>query len=238
MKLLSFIIVLIALAGTAWWHRHTLYPRMELALLMYGEMGIDISHHQGNIDWQAVRTSDVRFAYMKATEGRDFKDKRFDENWQAARAAGLPVGAYHFFSPCRPGAEQAAHFINIVPNEADQILPHAVDAEQLGPCRYGKLVDDIAREIEIFLNLTEQHYGLRPIIYTDRAFHEAELERKLIGETFWLRSLIYPPSYRKENWAIWQYHNRGTRPGITGPVDLNVVRGTLRDKIVTQNRKR
>ena len=66
------------------------YPWLEPARLLYDVHGIDVSHHQGAIDWQAVAGDGVAFAYIKATEGGDFTDRRFAENWAAAVAAGSP----------------------------------------------------------------------------------------------------------------------------------------------------
>ena len=73
----------------------------------YPVRGIDVSHHQGPIDWQRVAADDVAFAVIKATEGGDHVDDAFATNLREARAAGLAVGAYHFFTFCRPGGDQA-----------------------------------------------------------------------------------------------------------------------------------
>src|SRR6476620_6575337 len=89
----------------------------QLAPLWYGVIGIDVSNHQGDIDWSALAGSNVAFAYIKATEGGDFRDKRFQLNWEGAKKAGITRGAYHFFTQCRPGAEQAKNFIATVPRE-------------------------------------------------------------------------------------------------------------------------
>ncbi|MCX5789579.1 MAG: GH25 family lysozyme [Elusimicrobia bacterium] len=64
----------------------------------YPVRGIDVSHHQGAIDWSAVGREGMVFAYMKASEGADMKDPRFEENWRGAQQAGLAPGAYHYFS--------------------------------------------------------------------------------------------------------------------------------------------
>lgn len=69
----------------------------------------------------------------------------------------------------------------------------------------------------------EAHYGLRPLIYTTREFHDAYLAGGFEAERFWIRSLVIPPRFRKAQWVVWQYHNRGRRAGVTGPVDLNVL---------------
>lgn len=72
---------------------------------------VDVSNHQGDIDWRAVARDDIRFAYLKATEGGDFIDKRFEKNWTGAGSADIDRGAYHFFTLCRPGVDQARNFL-------------------------------------------------------------------------------------------------------------------------------
>lgn len=97
------------------------------SLATYPIQGIDVSHHQGDIDWKTVAAQpNVRFAIMKATEGGDHKDFRFAENWQRAGDAGLVRGAYHFFTFCRPGRDQAQNVLATVPKALDA-LPIAVD---------------------------------------------------------------------------------------------------------------
>lgn len=198
---------------------------VHLAPLWYGAIGVDVSHHQGDIDWRALAGSNVAFAYIKATEGGDFRDKRFPFNWEGAKSAGLARGAYHFFTQCRPGAEQAKNFIATVPRE-QSALPPVIDAEHMGPCRTGQQVSDVVREITALLDALEAHYGRRPVIYTTSEFDAAYLRGQLAGESLWLRSLFWPPSFRRDQWVIWQYHNAGRRAGINGPVDLNVFRGS------------
>ena len=197
----------------------------QLAPLWYGVIGVDVSNHQGDIDWPALAGSNVAFAYIKATEGADFRDKRFQLNWEGAKRAGLARGAYHFFTQCRPGVEQAKNFIGTVPREHGA-LPPVIDAEHMGPCRTGQQVSSVIREITALLDALEAHYGLRPVIYTGSDFEAAYLQGQLGGERFWLRSLFWPPSFRTEQWVIWQFHNAGTRAGIKGPVDLNAFRGS------------
>ncbi len=70
--------------------------------------GIDVSKYQGDINWNAVRDSGVRFAWIKATEGGDRFDEKFAQNWTKAKEASVPRGAYHFAYWCRTGEEQAA----------------------------------------------------------------------------------------------------------------------------------
>src|SRR5207244_255331 len=90
--------------------------------------GIDVSRHQGHIGWFEAGLSGVQFAYIKATEGADFKDPHFLYNWNACRSSTLVCGAYHYFSFCGPGSDQARNFLAMVPPDA-HALPPALDLE-------------------------------------------------------------------------------------------------------------
>jgi lysozyme len=102
------------------------FPNYRPALVEGERYGLDVSNHQGAIDWERVAGDDIDFVYIKATEGGDFVDSRFEDNWRGAGAAGLDRGAYHFFTLCRTGADQARNFLDVVPHlEAE--LPLAID---------------------------------------------------------------------------------------------------------------
>lgn len=195
--------------------------------------GIDVSHHQREIDWPAVAGDPrVRFVYMKATEGGDHRDTRFARNWQSARAAGLAVGAYHYFTFCRPGAEQAQNVIATVPRDVGA-LPLAVDLEFHGNCRTDVEADWLATELRAFLSATADYFGERPVFYGEAGFFEPFVRQR--PDTFpehllWLRSIAYEPGQEQcHRWTIWQYSDTGTVPGIAGPVDLNAFCGSDED---------
>jgi lysozyme len=204
------------------------YPHVELAPLLHPVVGVDISNHQGSIDWDALANSGVAFAYIKASEGATFKDKSFARNWSEAARVGVPRGAYHFFTLCRSAAEQAKNFIETVPKDP-HALPPVVDAEHMGPCTSTPTPGDHVSMLSEFINALEKHYGHRPVIYTTAEFDTSMLDGALAGERFWARSLVIPPLFRRDQWVIWQYHNRGRRPGVKGDLDLNVFRGTRAD---------
>ena len=185
--------------------------------------GIDVSHHQGKIDWNEVATSEVGFAFIKASEGRDHQDTRFSENWAAAEKVGLVRGAYHFFTFCTPGAAQIEHFLAIAPPVAGT-LPPVVDVEFAGNCRAWTSIDDIRAELLVFLELAEKAWGRRPILYIT-----SESERRIIGENFdgypiWVRSVFWRPP-GEPAWMFWQYTDDAQVAGIDTPVDMNVFRG-------------
>lgn len=187
----------------------------------YPLRGIDVSHHQGQIDWRRVAADDVTFAVIKATEGGDHVDDAFDRNLREARAAGLVVGAYHFFTFCRPGADQAKNFISVVPRD-QPLLPPVVDVEFGGNCPQRPSPEQLNAELQAFLGPVEAAFGKPAIVYlTDEA--EAAYAGQIAARSLWLRSLLVEPD--RHDWVYWQYHNRGRVDGIAGDVDLNVLQG-------------
>lgn len=186
--------------------------------------GVDVARYQGKIDWEALSGHDISFAFIKATEGGDWVDPKFHDNWLGADRAGLPRGAYHFFTLCRDASEQAAHFLATVGDMRGALLP-ALDAEHMGPCRETETMKDVAGGVLEFLDAVHASTGQRPVIYTTKAFYIAHLDGKTPGEIFWLRSLIRPPDYGPNKWVFWQYSGNGRRRGIRGAVDLNIFAG-------------
>jgi lysozyme len=196
----------------SWW-----FPRFEPARAETPLRGVDVSHHQGRIDWRRVAADDIAFAYLKASEGGDHRDRRFQENWRGARAAGLKVGAYHYFTFCRRGAEQAANFLAAAPHAPDA-LPPAVDLEFGGNCGRELSHAQLRRELDAFLAPVEARAGRPAVLYVTPEF-SARYGAALPERPMWRRSIVMRPP---GPWAIWQYHNRGRVDGVQGPVDLNV----------------
>jgi lysozyme len=213
LALLSVAIVL----GFSWTYFSTFSPDRG----RYPIRGIDVSHHQGVIDWQAVADDDVGFAYIKASEGGDYVDKDFATNVRAARDAGIAVGAYHFFTMCRPGAEQAANFLAQV-KAVGAMLPPAVDLEYEGNCASRPDAKSVAEELAAFLALVEAALGKQAVFYLTYGFYD-DYAASLPERPLWTRWIAWHPA--DEDWLIWQYHDKGTVKGIAGDVDLNVWQG-------------
>ena len=210
---LALVAAVLAFAGWRWFREYRPDPAR------YPLRGIDVSHHQGRIDWPRVAADDVAFAYLKATEGGDYRDDAFARNWDAARAAGLAVGAYHFFTFCRPGAEQADNVLATVPAAADA-LPLVVDLEFGGNCGRVPAPADLRGELDAFLARVEPARGRRVVFYVTAEFLDA-YGAALPPRALWRRSLLREPE-PLARWVLWQYHNRGRVDGIDGPVDLDV----------------
>ncbi|EFO29267.1 lysozyme [Roseibium sp. TrichSKD4] len=185
--------------------------------------GIDVSHHQGEIDWPLVAADDVTFVYMKATEGQDFQDKSFSTNWREAGQAGLARGAYHFFSFCSPGEKQALNYLSVLP-KSEKMLPPVLDLEFEGNCARKPSVDEVLREVTDFVQTVEAALGRQVVFYVPDDFHAAYIKGQGLNRQVWARSLWHSPDYVRD-WLFWQFHQQGAIDGIDGNVDLNVLAG-------------
>jgi lysozyme len=198
----------------------------------YPVHGIDVARYQGDINWQAVKASGIGFAYIKATEGGDYVDPMFAANYQGAKAAGLPVGAYHFVYWCRPAHEQALWFKQHIPSDPTA-LPPVLDLEWNGhskTCPRKVPREDALEKVRLMLRELEQLTGKRPIIYTDITFHREVLQGEAEFDIypFWMRSVAAPPEdrYVGRRPSFWQYTATAQIPGIRGNVDKNTFVGS------------
>src|SRR6202789_4301859 len=134
----------------------------------YPIQGIDVSKYQGNIDWDAVKNSGVKFVWIKATEGGDRADERFEANWAGAKQVGIARGAYHFVYWCRAPMDEVTWFEQHVPIEADS-LPPVLDVEsdsESKTCHRHLEQQQTIADMKLMLEEMERHYGKKPIIYT------------------------------------------------------------------------
>lgn len=195
--------------------------------------GIDVSHHQGKIDWDKVKAANIVFAFIKASDGNAFKDPRFKTNLRGARKAGLPCGAYHFWRPQYSGKDQAELLIEQLGErlrEGD--LPPALDLEEGddGRSNYtGLKVADLESNIQEFLDTVEAKYGVTPIIYTsnefwtkkDRLNNSKNFSRYPLWVVDWD---INRPRKLPGGWWRWefrQFTETGRVDGVVGKVDMN-----------------
>lgn len=192
----------------------------------YPVRGIDVSGHQGRIDWKKVSAGGIRFVYLKATEGGDFQDPLFRENLQSARDSGLACGAYHFFSLKTPGLVQARNFIHTVPS-AQVNLPPAIDLEFWGNSSARPPPDSFQTELRVYVDAIRSAYGREPVIYTSPDFSNIYLKNFEIKQP-WVRDILFSPNFNgTKSWLIWQFSEKGQVPGINGFVDMDVFNGSV-----------
>lgn len=201
------------------------YPDLET----FPVQGIDVSHHQGPIDWSALPKERVRFAFIKATEGGDHKDKRFEKNWEAALEAGIVPGGYHFFSFCKSGSIQAANIIESVPKESGT-LPPVIDLEYSENCNDRPDKATFIKELTVLSDSLQSYYGLRPILYSTPTFYKEYLDGEMQDHFYWARDVYGQPEPSDgREWQFWQFTDKGELTGVQGPVDLNVFNGDFAD---------
>jgi len=194
--------------------------------------GLDVARYQGRIDFDAARNGGTHFVYMKSTEGKDYIDPNFRDNWSRARQAGVARGAYHFMTWCSLASEQAAWFVRNVPNDPDA-LPPVLDLEfnNHSKCKNKHDRQDLLEKVRVMLAAMEAHTGKVPIIYTDINFHREVLAGEHFDNAFWLRSTAAEPhhKYSNRNWMMWQWTQTGTMAGVRTEVDRNAFYGSPDD---------
>lgn len=215
-----FFLLLPFLLGTAGCLRQAeevCYPDSE----KYEIRGIDVSAHNGEIDFEKVKAQGYEFVYIKATEGATFRDRRFISNVNAAREAGLKVGAYHFFRFDMPGYMQGLNLASAVEGRRLD-LPVVIDLEEWTNPNEQATPLVVERLIEMIEHLEQR--GLRVMIYTNKNGYARFINGLPRTMPLWICSLSAEPSWLE--WTFWQATHKGIVDGAEHPVDINAFRGT------------
>ena len=207
----------------------TLLPALLYPIIIFAQDasgpradGIDVSHHNNAIDWQAVKAAGFSFAYIKATEGVDSLDSRFAEHWQNTANVGLPRGAYHFYVTEDDPNEQADFFLSTVPADDPGDLIPVVDVEIIGRGTASGWVDDL----QIFLDRVEARFGTKPMIYTSPNFWNAHVDADFGDYPLWIAEYgVDAPSLPQDwkAWSLWQWAEDQTVAGVEKGVDVNTL---------------
>lgn len=208
-------------------------PVLSVDVSEFPVRGVDVSEYQGDIDWNVLAGQNISFAYIKATKGSGYRDKKFSYNWSSANKTDLKVGAYHLFTYEDPASEQAENFIEIVPKQEGS-LPPAVDIELYGEQRENP--PDKEKTVAILKGLLqnlEDHYGKKPVIYVTKRSFNLYIKGNFKEYPLWVRNVKEEPKLPdNRDWTFWQYSNRGVLEGYDGEetfIDLNVFNGTNED---------
>ena len=193
--------------------------------------GIDISHYQGDINWDRLRQSIIsgcplRFVIIKSTEGASRIDEKFEDNFYQAREHGFIRGAYHFWSNKSKPREQAYFFLEHAKLEKGD-LPPVLDIEHFPK---GTAVEDFQRDVLTWLHIVEDRYHVKPIIYTYFKFKEQYLSAPVFDDyPYWIAHYYVDKVEYKGPWKFWQHTDAGRLPGIKGYVDFNIYNGSYYD---------
>lgn len=194
----------------------------------YSIRGIDVSHHQGTIDWEKLSRATiggepVGFAFIKATEGTDHLDENFNDNFYQAREVGILRGAYHYFKPGVSARQQADYFLKQAKLEEGD-LPPVLDIEERGDLTK----EQLQQAALTWLRRVEKHYGVPPIIYTNYKFKVDLLSTSDFDRyPYWIAHYYVKSLTYKGPWKFWQHTDCGHLDGIRENVDLNIYNGSM-----------
>lgn len=195
----------------------TTYPDRD----RFSIVGIDISAHNGDIDFSKVAADGISFVIIKATEGGTFKDRKFIDNLRKAREAGLKVGAYHFFRFDTPGYMQGLNFLNSL--QSRQLdLPLIIDIEEWANPN-SQPTQMVLNRLNEMIDHLENH-GHRVMLYTNKNGFARFVRGRFEGYPLWICSLVDEP--QEIDWVLWQGTHNGKVSGIDHPVDINAFGGS------------
>lgn len=216
----DFLFILCMLVFSAIWAVRTyLHTAPYVDPERYPISGIDVSAHNGMMNLDAAAASGIRFIFIKATEGGDFRDENFRINYDKARHAGLKIGAYHFFRFNTDGVEQALNLLSVI-GDRNLDLGIAVDVEKHGnPDVPLDSIEMRLRDMSEFLNLK----GYRVTYYASRDGYYDYIKPGFEGFPLWVCSFSSTPILT--DWTFWQYDHHGRVAGIRGDVDLDTFYG-------------
>jgi len=191
---------------------------------LVGEIyGIDVSHHQGKIEWEKVKkwkNKKLDFVYIKATEGATYIDKTYKTNIKEAKENDFLVGSYHYFRTTSSIENQFQNFIKTIDKSEQDLIP-LIDVEE----KTNWTNKEFHKNFKAFLNMVENYFGQKPMIYTVNSFYNLNLSGKY-KEYHFLIGRYGPnaPNMRdKTSWTIWQFSQTGKVEGIPKYVDIDVL---------------
>jgi lysozyme len=188
--------------------------------------GIDISHYQGHVNWNKVamvhKEKPIQFVFLRATMGIR-KDKHYDNNWSTIKRKKFVRAAYHYYNPNLNSALQANHFIETVKLQKGD-LPPILDIEKTSIIQSNAR---LLKGLKNWIRIIEEHYGIKPIIYTGEHFYTRHLKNNGFDDYhLWIANYSAKPS-KNTKWKFWQFSETGRVIGFENGIDLNVYNGDL-----------
>jgi lysozyme len=189
----------------------------------YAVFGIDVSEYQEVVVWKKLMHDDAPdFVFIRASAGNDHRDRYFTYNWRETGRVDVIRGAYHYYRPDENSISQAENYISQVNLEAGD-LPPVLDIEDYSSVQsLSRLKIGLLR----WLKAVEEHYGVKPIIYTYYKFYDNHLkgDERFADYPLWLARYGQNGNFNSpgSDWLFWQYSKKGRVAGIHDDVDLNV----------------
>ncbi|NLW42969.1 MAG: glycoside hydrolase family 25 [Tissierellia bacterium] len=199
--------------------------------------GVDVSRYQGDVDFKRLYEQNIRFAFIKFTEGKDYIDPNFQTYWNDSYNWNVKRGAYHFYRFEVSGAEQGKFYIDNMGHLNDEDLPPAIDVEFYGDyVRKPAPKEEVKRELRIMVDMLRDKYNKNPIIYCNRYVYNKYLEEDFEDVDIWYRYIGdgIPQLPGDRQWTFWQFDDSAKLEGYGGPganefIDLNYFYGDMED---------
>ncbi|MES9793105.1 GH25 family lysozyme [Priestia megaterium] len=183
---------------------------------------IDVSNHQGDVNWKQVAANGVKGVYLKLTEGTTFLDKKSYKNYLGAKNAGLRVGFYCFSHVTNDPKKEVDFFLKKLADMKPD-MPHCLDLEN----DKGQSKNRITSFALEWLEYMEKKTGITPILYTMMGFLPNFTSQKLARYPLWIARYNGKDNPGSSSiwskWAMYQYTDKGKVKGITGNVDLDAM---------------
>lgn len=190
-------------------------------------IGIDVSEFQGTVNWQEIADVEnkypLEFVFIRATAGCDRVDRKFKENWLGAKGRKMIRGAYHYYRADENSLEQAKLFISTVKLEKGD-LPPVLDIEKLPK---GQSIANLKLGLRRWLKAIEDHYKVRPILYSGEKYYADFLQKDFSDYLFWIANYNFYRETIEDDWLFWQFTEKATISGIKGNVDVNIYNGDV-----------
>ncbi|MCO8193805.1 MULTISPECIES: GH25 family lysozyme [Anaerofustis] len=183
--------------------------------------GIDVSVWQGDINFKEVKKDGIEAVYIRAGQGSNYTDTKFERNYKEAKKEDLKIGFYHYVTArnTRQAREQAHFFYSLIKNKDQQLRP-AMDFEQLDGLSK-KECNDIAK---VYMETLENLLGYKPAFYSNAYDVQTVWEKDLNKYPLWIADYGVRSPYTTGEWSKWsgfQYSSRGDVKGISGHVDMD-----------------
>ena len=192
--------------------------------------GIDVSKHQGKVDWNRVKNSGFSFGYARAIDDKTgtTADPFFKRNWEGMKDAGLFRGAYYFLRPKRNAVSSANLFVSIVGSLGEGDMPPVIDVEVDDGVGSQAILDRVGQWIDIVENALQRQV----LIYTFTSFWRDTLKNstRFRDHPLWIAHFTndaqpnFPDAFR--TFSFWQHSESGTVSGVNGKVDLDRFNGS------------
>ena len=234
-KLLIGLIIILALLGGGY------YLLIRMGILFFGEVdeeyykvrGIVVSEEEGDLDWAVLAHNDkISYAYVRATKGSVYKDKKFGLNFNTAVKNNIIVGAYHEYDIDSKGETQATHYIDTYKSKEENVLPPAVKLFLEDESITDEKAKELDTELDTFLKSLFNKFDKKPVIYTSNETYQSYLRDKDEFDIYpiFIENTKYQPMIVDDrDWTFWQYIREGEVQGCSKPVAKSVYCSDAKD---------